>query len=56
MASRILKDEIRVFFDLKEDDMDPTQRKVQIYNEFASLITFDDFRYKLEITATDAVQ
>lgn len=44
LASRILKDEIRVFFDLKEEDMDPTVRRVQIYNEFALLLTFDDFR------------
>lgn len=45
LASRILKDEIRLFFDLKEEEMDPTARRVQIYNEFAVLLTFDDFRY-----------
>lgn len=47
LAAKILKEEIRVFFDLREDNMDPNNRRVQIYNEFASLLTFDDFRYDL---------
>lgn len=46
LASRILKDEIRVFFGIKEDqDLDSSLKQVQIFNEFAVLLTLDNFRY-----------
>jgi hypothetical protein len=44
MATRVLKEEIRPFFQLSEDKMDQSLRRVQLYNEFASLLTTDNFR------------
>lgn len=44
VAASILTDEIRTFFQLNETNMVPSAPRVKLYNEFASLLTFSDFR------------
>jgi hypothetical protein len=46
-ATQILKEEIRPFLALDDNAMEPASKRVQLYNELASLLTFDDFRFVL---------
>jgi hypothetical protein len=48
LAKWVLKDEIKVLFNYSENDIDKAAvNLVSVYNELASLLTFDDFRYLL---------
>lgn len=45
MATKVLKEEIKVFFHLNEEKMDQSLHRVKVYNELACLLTSEDFRY-----------